>query len=194
MKHFKSIFLTITFLFTFNAHAILHVEPHLGLTLLGIGQNSVNPATMIKHNGAQYGMKIGATYLNAMAGLDYNRSSFEQLTNGYVNDFSRNELGLVFGYNFPGIARTWITYFFKNTQTANTTSALLPSGSEYSGHTVELGAGYNGFNPFLSVNILYRIITQTKLTKSSGTTEYTGSTEIGSSEVVLSVSAPMNFF
>lgn len=194
MKHTKFIILSLALLLTFEASAILHVEPHIGYTLVGIGQNDATPATMIKHNGAQYGLKLGATYLNAMAGLDFNRSSFEQLTNGYRNDFGRNELGLFIGYNFPGIVRTWVTYFFKNNQTANTGSALIASGSEYEGHTIELGAGYNGFYPLVSINFLYRIISQDKLISGSTTTTLSGSNEIGSNEVVLSVSCPLNFF
>ncbi len=194
MKHLKPIILTLALFFTTQAHAILHVEPHLGYTLFGTGQSEANPATMIKHNGTQYGLKLGATYLNAMAGLDYNRSSFEQLTNGYRNDFSRSEVGIFVGYNFPGIVRTWLTYFFKNTQTATSDSSLIAKDSEYQGNTVELGAGYNGFHPLLSVNFLYRVIAQDKLISGSTTTSLSGSDEISSKEIVLSVSCPLNFF
>ncbi|MBC7712937.1 MAG: hypothetical protein H7177_06345 [Rhizobacter sp.] len=194
MKSTKIIILSLILLFTFKAHAILLVEPHLGYVLVGTGQSDGTPATMIKHNGAQYGLKLGANYMNAMAGLDFNHSSFEQLTSGYRNDFGRNEFGLFVGYNFPGIVRTWLTYFFKNTQTANSGSTLIATGSEYEGHTIELGFGYNGFHPLVSVNFLYRIISQDKLISGSTTTTLSGSNEIGSNEVVLSVSCPLNLF
>jgi hypothetical protein len=194
MKCAESILFTLIFFFTIEAHAILHVEPHLGYTLYGIGENETTPATMIKYHGTQYGLKLGANYLNGIAGLDYNHSSFEQLTSGYKNDFGRNELGLFAGYNFPGVVRAWLTYFFNNTQTANSSSGSIAEGSQYKGHTVELGAGYNGFHPYLSVNFLYRTITLNKYITSTSTTTLTGSDEIRNHEIVLSISAPFNFF
>lgn len=193
MKHFKIIFITLFLSFSFSANAILHVEPHLGYNLFGLGHSDDVPATTVLYNGGQYGLKLGAEYLNAMAGLDYNHSSFNQLTSGYKNDFSRNEIGVFAGYSFPAIARFWVTYFFSLNSEASSTSDLIATGSSYKGHSLELGGGYNGI-PYVSFNILLRFITLNEYVTSSSTTQLSGSSEISSNELVLSVSSPFNLF
>jgi hypothetical protein len=193
MKIIKLIFFTFIISISFSANAILHVEPHLGYALLGIGQDENVPAKTLQYNGAQYGLKLGAQYLNGMAGIDFNHSSFDQLTNGYTNDFSRNEFGMFAGYNFPAIARIWITYFFSSTSTANSSSDLIASGDKYEGYAMEIGGGYNGL-PYVSLNLAIRFVTLNEFITSSSTTKLSGSNEINNHELVFSVSSPFNFF
>lgn len=194
MNLLKKTLLISSFLLACNANALLLVEPHLGLNLSGTGHNSTVPAKTFEYKGGQYGLKLGANYLNAMAGLDYNHSSFEQMTSGYKNSFVRNEWGLFVGYNFPAVARFWTTYFFSNSAKADNASTLIPTGAKYEGHTFELGGGYSGIVPYLSINFVYRFITLTKYIASGSTSSLTGSTEVNNTEMVLGVSFPFDFF
>ena len=193
MKCLKTILFTLLFSITLDANALLLLEPHLGYTLVGTGESSATPATMIKHNGFQYGLRTGAMYNGFMGGLDFTHSSFDQLTSGYSNNFSRNEMGLFVGYNFPILIRVWTTYNFSYNQEANSSSSLITSGSKYKGHSIELGAGYSGF-PYVSLNAALRMITLDELTTPSATTSLSGDLEINGREFVLSVSAPFNLF
>lgn len=193
MNLIKKTLLISSFLFACNANALLLVEPHLGLNISGTGHNSTVPAKTFDYKGGQYGLKLGAQYLNAMAGLDYNHSSFEQMTSGYKNSFGRKELGIFLGYNFPAVARFWTTYFFSNTATAENASGLIPTGAKYEGHTFEFGGGYSGI-PYVSINFAYRLITLTKYIASGSTSSLTGNTEVNNTEMVLGVSFPFDFF
>jgi len=193
MNLIKKTFLILISLIAINAHALVLVEPHLGLNISGTGHDSAIPAKTFLYGGGQYGLKLGAQYLNAMAGIDYNHSSFEQMTSGYKNKFSRTEWGIFLGYNFPAIARFWGTYFFSNSANAESASGLIPQNAKYEGHTFELGAGYAGIS-YCSINFAYRFVTLTKYIASGSTSSLTGSTEVNNNEIVLGVSAPFDFF
>jgi hypothetical protein len=193
MSFIKYTLLISFFLITFNANALVLIEPHLGLNLSGTGHDSTVPAKTFNYTGGQYGLKLGAQYLNAMTGIDYNHSSFEQMTSGYKNSFTRSELGLFLGYSFPMLARFWMTYFFDNTATSDTASSLIANGAKYDGHTLELGAGFSGI-PYCSFNFIYRLITLTQYTSGPTTTDLIGNTEVNNHEIVLGISFPFDVF
>lgn len=193
MNFIQKTLIVSSLLFATNTYALLLVEPHIGLNLSGTGHNSLVPAKTFQYTGGQYGLKLGAKYMQAMAGLDYNHSSFDLMTSGYSNSFTRNEWGFFVGYNFPAIARVWTTYYFSNSGEAQSASNLIAKGDKYDGHTFELGGGYSGF-PYVSLNFMYRIIVLTEYTTSSGTSSLTGNTEVNNHEIVLGISSPFDFF
>lgn len=165
------------FLMVNTASAALLVEPHLGYTLSTSGDGD-------SYNGAQLGMRLGYQQLGLMAGLDFNRSTFDQdqtVNNVAVsNEMERNEWGVFVGYDFPILLRAWAAYYFSNTTKATT------SNFEMSGNTTELGVGFTAL-PFLSINLMYRMINLDEL-KSYGTTSTIDSSN---KEFVVGVSLPL---
>lgn len=163
MKSYKKFNITgliLGLLLTVNtASAALLIEPHLGFNLASSGDGE-------SYNGGQFGMRLGYQQLGLMGGLDFTRSSFSKdVTINSVtknSDHERNEWGVFVGYNFPILIRAWGAYYFSNT-TKNTTS-----NTESTGNTKELGLGFTAL-PFLSVNLMYRMIDLNEFKNAAGT-------------------------
>lgn len=161
-----------------TASAALLLEPHLGFNLGSTGDGE-------SYNGAQYGMRLGYQQLGFMAGLDFTRSAFDQemTYNGVTADqkMERNEWGVFAGYNFPILVRAWAAYYFANT-TKNTSAS-----TEYTGSTTELGVGFTAL-PFLSVNLMYRMINLDEFKASNGAKS---AQDTSTQEYVIGVSLPL---
>lgn len=170
------------FLIANTASAALLIEPHLGYNIHGSGDNG---GTKYSYNGPQLGARVGYQTIGLMAGLDYTRSSgsMEAKSNGTTktDDFTTNDLGVFVGYNFPILVRAWGTYYFNNTSKYKSTSA------EVSGSTKELGVGFTGL-PFLSVNLVYRMINHDELEAANGSK---ASINNDYNEIVLGISLPL---
>jgi predicted porin len=181
MKAYKNLKITGLilglFLMVNAASAALLVEPHLGYNLASSGDGD-------SYNGAQLGMRLGYQQLGLMAGLDFTRSTFDQdqtVNNATVsNQMERNEWGVFVGYNFPIFLRAWATYYFSNTTKATN------SNFEMSGNTTEMGVGFTAL-PFLSLNVIYRMINLDELKSSSATSTIDKSNK----EFVVGVSLPL---
>jgi predicted porin len=182
MKAYKKLNITGLILGLFltvnTASAALLLEPHLGFNLGSSGDGD-------SYNGSQLGMRVGYQQLGLMAGLDFTRSTFDQdqtVNNVAVsNEMERNEWGLFVGYNFPIFIRAWAAYYFANTTKATT------SNFEMSGNTTELGVGFTAL-PFLSVNVMYRMINLDELKASNGTKS---TIDNSNKEFVVGVSLPL---
>lgn len=166
------------FLMVNTASAALLIEPHLGYNLGSSGDSE-------SYSGGQFGMRLGYQQLGLMAGLDFTRSNFDMdvTNNGNTtkHDFERNEYGVFVGYNFPIFIRAWAAYYFGNT-TKDTTAS-----SEYTGNTKELGVGFTAL-PFLSVNLMYRMVDLNEYENSAG-----AKSDVDSSnqEFVVGISLPI---
>lgn len=175
------------FLIANTASASLLIEPHLGYNISGSGDNNLTGASKIEneYSGAQYGLKVGYQNLGLMLGLDFNRSNFDQdfkTTAGTsTNSIERSEFGVFVGYNLPILLRAWGAYYFSNT------SKNTSNSSELTGNTKELGVGFTGL-PFLSLNLMYRMISLDELKAASGAKS---SVDISNHEIVLGVSVPL---
>ncbi|MEA9358066.1 hypothetical protein SHI21_17670 [Bacteriovorax sp. PP10] len=182
MKAYKKLNITGLILGLFltvnTASAALLLEPHLGFNLGSSGDGE-------SYNGSQLGMRVGYQQLGFMTGLDFTRSTYDQdfVVAGakVANDMERNEWGVFVGYNFPIFIRAWAAYYFSNT-TKSTTSNF-----ELTGNTTELGVGFTAL-PFLSVNLMYRMINLDELKVASGTKS---STDVSNKEFVIGISLPL---
>lgn len=167
-----------------TASASLLIEPHLGFNISGSGDQG---STDYDYNGAQMGLRVGYQNLGLMVGLDYTRSSFElEAKSGGVTsktDADRNEIGVFAGYNFPILLRAWAAYYFTNTMELKSTG-----NPEYKGNTKELGVGFTGL-PFLSINLMYRMVNHDEVKSSSGTSSL--NPDYDAKEIVLGVSLPL---
>lgn len=169
------------------AHASLLVEPHLGFNISGSGDNGKTGSAKEEYDysGAQYGLRVGYQNLGFMAGMDFTRSSYDQdyTTSGVttVGEIGRNEWGIFAGYNLPILLRAWAAYYFSNTAKDSKLN------NEMSGSTTELGVGFTGL-PFLSLNLMYRMVSYDDYTNSAGAES---SIDVTNHEFVLGVSIPL---
>lgn len=187
-KNFKVVGLFLALLtFAQTASASFLIEPHLSYNLSGSGDNNASGASKVEYdyNGAQYGLKLGYQALGLMAGLDFKRSNYdmdyETSVGTLTGEMERNEWGLFVGYNFPILVRGWVGYYFSNT-TKDT-----KNNTEMTGNTTELGVGFTAL-PFLSVNLMYRLINLDELESGGNKTGI----DIDNREFVVGVSLPLN--
>jgi hypothetical protein len=168
---------------TNTSFASLLLEPHVGYNISGSGTNN---GLEVDYSGPQYGARVGYQNFGFMTGIDYTASSGEvdmKLAGvKTTQDFSTNDFGVFVGYNFPILIRVWGTYYFNNTM------ELKSSNVEYSGNTKELGVGFTAL-PFLSVNVMYRMVTHDEVKSSTGTASLS---DYNYNEIVLGVSLPFN--
>jgi hypothetical protein len=181
-KNFKLIAMILGLMLVINtATASLLIEPHVGYNISGSGDSG---GVEYDYSGPQLGARLGYQNLGFMTGLDYTRSSGEMDTKSSAGkstqDFESNDLGVFVGYNFPILLRAWGTYYFTNTM------KLKGSGLELSGNTKELGVGFTAL-PFLSVNVMYRMVTHDEAKGSTGTVGI----DRDYNEIVLGVSLPL---
>lgn len=183
-KNFKGLILSMALLVaTTSVHASFLIEPHIGYNLSGSGDS---PGVDYEYNGPQFGIRTGVQYLGVMAGLAYNKSSYdlEAKSGGATTttDVDRTELGAFVGYNLPIMFRVWGAYYFSNKGEV--------SNGEFLGNTKELGVGFTAL-PLLSINLAYRMTTYDEFETNAGITSSLGNNEIDANEIVLSVSLPL---
>jgi hypothetical protein len=164
-----------------TASASLLIEPHLGYNLHASGDASSHEYS---YNGAEVGARVGFQQLGLMGGLDFTHSAMnldDKFAGATRNsDYSRNEVGLFVGYNFPILVRAWGAYYFKS-------KAKADSGDYLKGNTFELGAGFTAL-PFLSLNVMYRMVSWDERSYSGVVTN----PSLKTNEIVLGVSLPLN--
>lgn len=175
-------------LFTVStAHASLLIEPHLAYNIHASGDATLGGVNHdYDYNGAQYGMRVGYQQLGFMGGLDYTRSSFdlddETAAGTSSVNYDRNEWGVFVGYDFPILVRAWGAYYWSN-------KSERDNGNQLKGNTKELGVGMTAL-PFLSLNLMYRMVTYDE--QKVGSTTSNLSEDINISEFVVGVSLPLN--
>lgn len=196
MKRLKTVFLA-TALMTVSglAHADFLIEPHIGYNVSSSGESTfAGVKTDYEYSGPQFGLRAGGQYLGFMAGLDYTfaTADIESKESGvtYKDEFNKKELGVFVGYNLPILFRAWAGYYFDAKARDNDNSGSSVSGSEYSGSATELGVGFTGL-PFLSLNLMYRMINYDEFKSGGVTTKLSGDSEVSISEIVLGVSLPL---
>lgn len=165
------------------AKAALLIEPHLGYNVSGSGDaNFTSTYYEYNYSGPQFGARLGYQGLGLMAGMDYTHSSYDFeskfVGSASTESYGRNEIGVFVGYNFPILVRAWGTYYFSNK------SENDAGNVRYSGNTKELGVGFTAL-PFLSINLMYRMVTFDKLNNSNLPSE------INLNEIVFGVSLPL---
>jgi hypothetical protein len=196
----KKILLTILALislgiFSTQANAGFLIEPYLGYTISGEGEQ-LSSNTDLDWNGVEFGGRLGLTYLGLMAGVHYGMSSFEwEETNTVTNTVTKDDnkmtnIGAFVGFEFPLLIRVWGTYIF-NSEVEDDLGADI--GDTLDGTGYGLGVGYTGL-PFVSLNLEYRSLTYDESTDVSTaiTSQLTGNSEVTASTILLSISLPFS--
>jgi len=198
MKKISGMFLIIFLLIvspqTFGG---ILAEPYIGFNISGKSNqqtytnSSGNYTYSNKYNGPQMGARLGYDVLGLMGGISFNHAFYtlkeENSGASTETDSKRNDIGIFIGYNLPLILRAWLGYSFSVKET-------LSASEDYkSGSAVELGVGYTAL-PFLSINLEIKSFTYTTNHSATAGTDTTYSPNVKTSELVLSVGAPLNFF
>lgn len=171
-------FLFSTSLLT-QVQAGLVAEPSLGYSIIGDTKVSNNTA-----KGPQLGLALGYQEVGFVGGLKYVHSFItEKDPTLSLSGYHKNDFGLYAGYNFPILLRAWAAYYFVSDMT-------LPTNGTISGSTIEIGVGYQVI-PMLSLNLEYRHYNESSVQVGSTNYPVIGNNVIN--EVVLGVSAPINF-
>lgn len=196
----KKLLLAVTMLFATSSFAGILIEPQLGYSLGGgysgsytiSGVGSAN--TNFTYSGVSLGGRLGYQMLGLMTGLNYamtsGTSTCKSCSPNVDVDYSKNDLGVFVGYNFPILLRAWVAYNFSSKMTFNQNVGSFHDGDYYKGKSTEIGVGFTGF-PFLSINAIYRMhdLDESK----SGSSTYTLS-GLKPTDITLAVSAPFNLF
>ncbi|MDD0853320.1 outer membrane beta-barrel protein [Halobacteriovorax sp. GB3] len=192
----KKLLLVLCATLMVNAQAGVLVEPYLGYRLVS-GEDSNSSKTEYDYNGSVIGGRLGYQFLGFMGGLDYSRGlgayELEQKDSSGTskNDYTQSSFGLFAGYELPILLRAWVTYWMSNKLEGDSGAV---NGDEFNGSGYGLGIGFTGL-PFVSLNLEYRNMTYDEFfDKAAGTTTaLSGDSEIGMSEILLSVSLPLDF-
>lgn len=198
MRSFCLLLLSILFIQTASAGIL--IEPQLGYIVSGKGDYTDSGVKVSgKYNGVQYGARLGYQVLGLMGGLSYQAATYTtSLTCALCTptsakvDYKQDAFGVFVGYNAPILIRAWIGYNFSVKETSSTSNTYVTNGDWSKGHSTELGVGFTGL-PFLSVNVIYRMLSYTKVYDNN--TKTTSSVSGNSpKEIALAVSAPFNLF
>lgn len=178
------------------------IEPFAGFGV-GSGEFEESGVTVDhKYSAPQFGARFGYQVLGLMAGLEYRRTSGTlkysthsggglQANAGTKQKYSGTEYGIFVGYNFPILARAYISYSFDTSWDFDVENAFIGGkDDELTGKTTTLGVGFTGI-PFVSVNLEYRIISHSKL-KDGMTGVESPSFDHDTNEVVLGISVPFD--
>ena len=198
MKKMSGLFLTIiSLLFSTISFAGILAEPYLGYNISGKSDqqtytNSSGSYTYSnKFHGPQMGARLGYDVLGLMGGISFNHAFYtlkeENSGASTETDSKRNDIGIFIGYNAPLILRAWLGYLFSVKETVSA------SGDYKKGSAVELGFGYTAL-PFLSINLEIKSFTYTNNHSTISGMDTTYSPKLKTSELVLSVGTPFNFF
>lgn len=152
----KSLILSLVLMATTTANAGMLVEPYIGLEkgktamdagVLGSADHDTSGAVL----GARLGYTLPALF---WFGLDYmlttgGKGAAKNGIGAVDYDFTRSDLYVVAGFNFPILVRAWLGYGVMNEMKTDTsgTSSKLDGGT----HT-KLGVGFTGL-PFVSINL-----------------------------------------
>lgn len=152
----KSYLLALALFAAPTAQAGILLEPYIGYESGKQTVETSTPAfnTVFTTSGAVLGGRFGYTFpILFWAGLDYSLTTGGngKSDNPLVNDntYTRSNLYLVAGFDFPILVRAWFGYGIMNESSgtsAGTTSKL--SG----GQSSKLGVGFTGL-PFVSINL-----------------------------------------
>lgn len=149
----KSLIMSLVLLVTTSASAGILVEPYIGLekgkAVTEAGINSADRDTSAAVLGARLGYTLPILF---WLGIDYSLTTggkgkgANAIFTDY--DYTRSDLYLVAGFDFPILVRAWLGYGIMNeTKASGGTSAKFDGGS----HT-KIGVGFTGL-PFVSINI-----------------------------------------
>jgi hypothetical protein len=198
-KSFLILFFLSLFVFSGNTRAGILIEPYLGFSLAGTGDTTIGTNKYDhSYSSPTIGGRLGYGMLGFMAGLDYSMQTFdlesEIGSTTYKDGVKKNQLGIFVGYNLPILVRVWGTYYLSGNLDGDDPSAsntLLDSRYEFSdGGGYALGAGFTGL-PFVSINLEYRNLEYDKA-EFSGATLSTYNEKLNLSEILLSVSLPLD--
>lgn len=202
----KLLMIMMGFVFALNSFAGLLIEPQIGYILSGnnnykMGNPSIGLGNVEStYSGADYGARLGVKFLGVMGGLSYFKNSYKlkaswkstniTMTPGSDNsDWSQDSFGVFVGYNAPLWLRAWVAYHFSVTAKVSTPSAdWYSKGDKMSGSSTELGLGFTGL-PFVSLNVIYRMISFTKFTNSMSPLVVQDSSP---KELLMSISLPFD--
>ncbi|MCO4794996.1 MAG: outer membrane beta-barrel protein, partial [Bacteriovoracaceae bacterium] len=160
------------------------------------------PATTGETNGIGVGARLGFQYLGLMGGVQYDMGMGSELeaTNTTVttkDDIKKSHLGVFVGYNLPMMLRLWGTYYLdskiEGDEAAGSDAGIdaIDSTNTWKGGGYGLGVGFTGL-PFLSINLEYKTFEYDEQDDTDDPTDTTLNPVVESSEIVLSVSFPIN--
>ena len=200
---FKKLVMLSVFLFSFSVKAGFLLDPYLGYS---VGENNqtlsnvgvLNGDYKYSNNGIRYGSRVGIEYLGIMGGIDYGMGTTKRkletappFVTAAEHEYKIKQIGAFIGYNLPFLLRAWGTYYFSYDWEVDG-----GAGEKLSGSAFALGVGFTGL-PLVSINLEYKSFTfDESRDESTGViTKYPTSqrSEIEGSEVMLSVSIPLNF-
>ena len=184
-------FLCLSLFIVGQVHAAFLIDPYFGYKLTS-GENGSSPATTYDYNSPTFGTRLGVSHLGLSLGVDYSLASTDleaEASNVVITEkHSQSMLGLFLGYDLPIMFRLWGTYFldveFEDKDGSD-------SGDTLSGGGYGLGVGYTGL-PFVSLNLEYKKYVIDEAVSSGVTAKLTGASEIDMSEIMFSVSLPIN--
>lgn len=205
------VFLLMSF-FAFAPHsrAGILIEPYLGYSFAGSGDMSLTDTS----NGqttqydqdfstVTYGGRLGYQTFGLMLGIDYSMQSFDMTsTVGSIeveDGVERSQLGIFVGYELPILLRAWATYYVNatmdGTDAPSSGNQIYSNTSEFKdGKGYALGVGFTGL-PFISINLEYRTMEyDTYAVSNIELTDAVYSDKLDLSEILLSVSLPLNLF
>ena len=180
------------------SHAGLLIEPQLGYILSGSSTFTPLASSYTeKYTGTKYGVKLGYQTFGVMGGLNYQHATYNLdstcpscSTTSATTSMKQDEVGVFVGVNAPILLRAWVGYNFYDKETATSTSSYYSSGNYHKGSSTELGAGFTGI-PFLSLNLIYRMLNYTSSSANYGAGSNYSATP---KELEIAVSLPLNLF
>ena len=200
MRTLKKLVLCLGFMLSLQmSYAGILIEPQLGYVLTGsysggITLNGTSATVNHSYNGAEYGARLGYEFLGVMGGLNYSHSSpsldCKSCSPSVTWSNSRNDIGIFAGYDAPLFIRAWLAYNFSSKSTATQTTTGSTNGDYLKGSSTELGLGFK-FIPFISINLIYRMMNYTSENVSNVNYTVSG---YKPTEFELAVSAPFNLF
>lgn len=179
-----------------SVQANLWLEPSLGYSIGSVDTKNTVAGKKIelKYAAPTYGIKAAYKLLGFMAGIDYNRSSFElKLDSGSsssnLGDYDGSNLGIFAGFEFPILFKVWASLYLDSEWEHSNTSKI--EGDGYA-----LGVGFSPIPvplPFASLyfNFEYRKLSFDEQTSTTGTTSKLNP-NWDVKEYILSISIPFD--
>lgn len=191
-----------------TASADILIEPYLGYESGAQTAKFKSGATIggIPVGGVSYGANTTNTVVGARLGytfsalfwtaFDYSMGSggkYKMDTAGTTEpEFTRDSLGLTFGFDFPILVRAWVGYNF----TENLKNKYVGGDDSYKGTGTKVGVGFTGL-PFVSINLEYIM---RKYTEATGSAIFSTGVKLSDlyesydhNTLMLSVSLPLEF-
>jgi opacity protein-like surface antigen len=174
-----------------SAQASLYVEPYLGYRVSGSGKQKVlGSEDKYDFKGPVMGTRLGYGILGFSAGLEYSLSSFdleEDFGTKTKYETDGRDIGVFASFELPILFRVWATYHFSSQWKVKDGA----SKDKFKGNGFSLGAGYTGL-PFVVLNLELKKLTFDEIAGVDLPTA--GIDKFESTEIILSVSLPLNFF